>query len=328
MTDYSLYQRLRKFGTLTETPADIPDAVFALPATIHWMRALALLVEDEAVNFQSSRIFYGKVQKREMDDRTLNTVSEQLLFAFHQIAALRALSVVHSKADVARMAIVTWYYGIYGAASAMVAAADGSFQDNHTATAQQWDVRFPSRGLAMAPFGDRLTSVLKNDVKEGLEAVRVRGKHSLTTMPKTVEQAWGCVAEYLSGTAKWEQWNCEERVKDNPAFKALDVDSFRTAAAKALRDDAYRKRSIAFLQQASRYRGKANYRDAIFLAYGKTVATRLENLVADLPPVLEGFAAMAAGYCSLRIGKENWQIFLKDLEENRSLSISPAALWS
>src|SRR3546814_7959472 len=76
--------------------------------------------------FQSARIFYGKVQKREMDDRTLNTVCEQLLFAFHQLAALRALSAVSSKADVARMAIITWYYGIYGAASAMVAAADGS----------------------------------------------------------------------------------------------------------------------------------------------------------------------------------------------------------
>src|SRR3546814_3895007 len=105
MTNDSLYKRLRRFGTLTESPNDIPDAVFALPSTIHWIRALAILVDDRAVAFQSARIFYGKVQKREMDDRTLNTVSEQLLFAFHQLAALRALSAVSSKADVARLAI-------------------------------------------------------------------------------------------------------------------------------------------------------------------------------------------------------------------------------
>src|SRR3546814_17377278 len=86
-----------------------------------------------------------------------------------------------------------------------------------------------------------------------------------------------------------------------------------------MRDAAYRRRSIAFLQQASRYRGKANYRDAIFLAYGKTVAPRLDGLVDDLPVVLEGFTAMAEGYCSLRIGKANWGPFLQDLEENRSL---------
>lgn len=328
MTNDSLYKRLRRFGTLTESPNDIPDAVFALPSTIHWIRALAILVDDHPVTFQAARIFYGKVQKREMDDRTLNTVCEQLLFAFHQLAALRALSAVSLKADVARMAIVTWYYGIYGAASAMVAAADGSFQNNHTATAQQWDAQFPSRGLAMAPFADRLPSVLKDDVANGLVPVRARGKHPLTNMPQTPEQAWGCIAEYLSGTAKWEQWNCQERIKAEAAFKDLGVDNFRSGPAKAMRDAAYRRRSIAFLQQASRYRGKANYRDAIFLAYGKTVAPRLEGLVDDLPVVLEGFTAMAAGYCSLRIGKANWGPFLQDLDENRSLSISPVALWS
>src|SRR3546814_19122265 len=79
----------------------------------------------------------------------------------------------------------------------MVAAADGSFQNNHTATAQQWDAQFPSRGLAMAPFADRLPSVLKDDVANGLVPVRARGKHPLTNMPQTPEQAWGCIAEYL-----------------------------------------------------------------------------------------------------------------------------------
>jgi hypothetical protein len=38
--------------------------------------------------------------------------------------------------------------------------------------------------------------------------------------------------------------------------------------SRANRDAADARRSIAFLHQASRYRGKANYRDAIFLAYG------------------------------------------------------------
>src|SRR3546814_18019765 len=93
------------------------------------------------------------------------------------------------------------------------------------------------------------------------------------------------------------------------------VDNFRSGPAKAMRDAAYRRRSIAFLQQASRYRGKANYRDAIFLAYGKTVAPRLEGLVADLLVVLEGFTAMAAGYCSLRLGQANWGPLLQDLAD-------------
>lgn len=328
MTDTSLYQRLRQFGTLTESAKEIPDPVFALPATIHWMRALSILVVDQKVTFQSARTFYGRVQKREMDDRTFNTVSEQMLFALHQLGALRALCDVTAKADVARMAIVTWYYGIYGAASAMVASADGSFQDNHSATAQQWDALFPSRGLAMAPFADRIASLIKTDVESGMEPIRARGKHPLAIMPETTEQAFGCVAEYLSGTAKWERLNCEERVRSEADFKALRVDNFRTHAAKELRDASFRRRSIAFLQMASRYRGKANYRDAIYLAYGKTVAPRIDGLIDDLSCVLQAFTAMAAGYCSLRIGKTNWKWLLDDLEENRSFSISPLTCWS
>jgi len=324
----SLYQRLRNFGTITEEPPDIPDAVFALPSTIHWMHALAILVESRGTHFQSAQSFYGNTQNSKMSDRTLNTVSEQLLFAFHQIVALRALGVVPNKADVARMAIVSWYYGIYGAASAMIAAADGSFQETHRATAQQWDAQFPSRGLAMAPFADRLTSILKSDVEAGLKAVRSRGKHPLTTYPKTVEQGWGCLAEYLSGTAQWEQWNCKEQLKSTKEFKRLYVDNFRKKEARSLRDSAYCRRSICFLQQASRYRGKANYRDAIYLAYGRSVAPRLDVLVDDLSTVLEGFAAMAAGYCSRRMGKDKWQTFLDDLDANISLSISPKRLWS
>ena len=38
-----LYARMRTHGTLTETPEEIQDAVFALPSTLNWMRAEAVL---------------------------------------------------------------------------------------------------------------------------------------------------------------------------------------------------------------------------------------------------------------------------------------------
>jgi hypothetical protein len=37
-------------GTLTEAPSDVPDARFALPSTIHWMRALPILTADQNLN--------------------------------------------------------------------------------------------------------------------------------------------------------------------------------------------------------------------------------------------------------------------------------------
>ncbi len=180
----------------------------------------------------------------------------------------------------------------------MIAASDGSFPDNHTATAQQWDRHFAANGLAMPPFADRLSNVLAQNIDRELAPVRARGRHSLTSKPTTPQQVWGCCAEYLSGTAQWEQWNIRERVVQSREFKALKVNSFRTAPARALRDAWYTKRSIAFLHEASRYRGKANYRDAIYLAYGKSLPKLLEGFIDDLANVLLAFTAMAAAYAS------------------------------
>lgn len=86
----SLYSRIQTHGTLTERPHDVPDARFALPSTIHWMRALAIFVADQRLDFAEGRTFYGKVQARSLPDRELNTVCEQLLFVLNQISALQS----------------------------------------------------------------------------------------------------------------------------------------------------------------------------------------------------------------------------------------------
>jgi hypothetical protein len=180
----------------------------------------------------------------------------------------------------------------------------------------------------MPPFGDRLSNLLDETVERELLPIRLRGKHSLTSVPVTPEQAWGCAAEYLSGTADWEKWSIRERVIESREFKVLAVDNFRTAAARSLRGAWYSKRGIAFLHEASRYRGKANYRDAIYLAYGKSVPRLLGGFVDDLLRVLRSFAAMAAGYASIRMGQDRWSAFIDDLEAKRSISVSPKAIWS
>ena len=328
MADFSLYARRKASGTLTETPKDIPDARFALPSTVNWIAALSMLVDELGLSFQAASVFYKSTNQNKLSDAQLNSVYEQLLFSFNQLAALRALAPVTNQADVARIGIVAWYYGIYGAASAMVIAADGSFQDTHAATANHWDKQIAAMGLAMPPFNDRLSSLVQTYVEVELAIPRARGKHSLTVAPRTPEQAWGCCAEYLSGTAQWEQWNISQRLLKDKRFKDLNRADFRSAEAKSLRNDAYSKRAVSFMHQAIRYRGKANYRDAIFLAYGKSVSHTLEGFVANLDNVLTAFASMAAAYVATRIGKSNWMPFLDDLEEKRAMSLSPKGIWT
>jgi hypothetical protein len=287
--------------------------------------ALALLTDHLKLDFAAGRAFYAKVQPRSMPEPELNTVCEQLLFVLNQIAALQAMTSTSNKADVARTGIVAWYYGVYSAASAMTAAMDGSFQDNHTETARKWHERFPANKWAMEPFADFLSNLVATTVE--LTPIRARGKHPLVNKPTTASEAWGCCAEYLSGTAGWEQWNVEERIRETRAFKDLEVSDFRTKAARQMRDAAYARHGIAFLHQASRYRGKANYRDAIFLAYGSSVPSLLTTFVDDLLSVLKAFAAMAGAFCSMRVGNGAWSEFVDDLNRKKAISVSPNDVW-
>jgi hypothetical protein len=116
---------------------------------------------------------------RRVGGGTAAVVCEQLLFVLNRIAALKALTTVPNKADIARVGIVTWYYRVYSAASAMIAAADGSFPDNHTDTARQWRQRFSAKGLTMPPFADCRSSLTAAAVANGSVPIRARGVHSL-----------------------------------------------------------------------------------------------------------------------------------------------------
>src|SRR5258708_2409502 len=116
-----LYKRIIEGGTINE-PEGKPDPQFALPSTVNWMRAFRLLVENMKVDFASGTKFYASQGKRNMDAQVENTVFEQLFLGLHHLSALEQMKDVKPCADLARIGILAWYYGISNAASAMIAA--------------------------------------------------------------------------------------------------------------------------------------------------------------------------------------------------------------
>jgi hypothetical protein len=327
MTDFSLYQRFTTQGTLSE-PDEVPDPRFALPSTVNWMHALALLVKSDGVHFNGALSLYGRVAKRTFSSKEENTIFEQLLFSLHQLSALEALRQIPCKADVARVGIVAWYYGIYSAASAMVAAQDASFQDDHTGTANAWDRQFSATGMAMVPFSLRVSTLIEADYKAEVDAIRAGAAFDLLSKSNDPAQALGACCAYLSGSARWWKWKTEESLKQSREFKALNVTNFRSRAARELRDARLRGKSVSFLHQAFRYRGKANYREALFLGYGAHAEPLLADYIDDLASVLYGFTSMAGAFASKRLGKALWDEFVDDLEQHRTFQLSPKSVWS
>lgn len=322
-----LYDRIIKQGTINE-PKGKPDPQFALPATVNWMRALRLLVEHEGIGFTKASAFYGQASRRKMPVLEENTVFEQLLLGLHHLSALERFRNGVTEADYARVGILAWYYGVANAASAMTAAQSGSFQEDHAGTAQVWDVQIASRGLAMAPFNWRVSSLIEKTYKADAATFKASSSGKLITEPRTPHEALGAAAEYLSGTAKWQVWRTTEDLRTSREFKALGVSDFRTKAARELRNDRLKKKAVGFLHQASRYRGKANYREALFLAYGPGTETTLSGFSADLTIVLRAFLAMAGAFAKRKLGKNLWAEFVTDVDAKKAFTIRAADVWS
>ena len=256
-----------------------------------------------------------------------NTIFEQLLLALQHLSALNELAAQKSPGDFARIAVLAWYYGIYSAASAMVAAQSGSFQEDHAGTARVWDDQISKQGLAMSVFDWRVSSLLKPVRTTEVEAYKNNSKGDLQTKPTNGADARGAAAQYLSGTAEWSAKKIETDLLEGK-LKALGLTNFRKTAAKLARDQRFGKRPVGFLHQASRYRGKANYREALYLSYGATTQAKMVGFIDDMSTVLEAFVAMAGAFAERKLKQSTWDDFVSDLEAKRAFSLSPKVVWA
>ncbi len=302
---------------------DQPKPTFAIQGTINWMRALSEIIDSDEFSSEKINDVYKQVQRRPKNEIADTLVFENMLMAYHNLASLSSLDKdISHKYDVIRSAIVSWYYSTYFSASAMVAASSGSKQETHSATAKVWHSDFAERGLLPYPFNLCLSTLVLKKVKPQIENLRNGNSYDLSVYSSNLEEAKGACISYLNGTADYKKREVEERVKTSKEFKKLGVENFRTKAAQILRDDALDKGQVNFLFQAFRYRGKANYRDSIFLTYGNSYEDKIGPFINDLRVVTKAFIQMAAFYCKKRVAKDDWELFINDLEQNTRLSLS------
>lgn len=326
-----LYERMTERqpkckGTLAE-PNGTPEPRFALQSTVNWMRGLAILVADTSLDWSSMQSFYKKVARNPgLSEAAVNTVFEQLLMGLHHLSALQAMAQAGCDRDLARVAIMAWYYGVYCAASAMIAAKDGSQQQEHMSTATQWDRQIAACALLPRPFQYRLTTLVKKDADIELAALRGTTTFVLPNAPTAPDEAHGVCVSYLSGTREYREWQIKEELKAKDLSK-LGLSDFRSSKAKQLRDDRLRGKSLGFLHQAFRYRGKANYRDALFLTYEPQLGTVLKGFIPDMKAVLHAFVTISGAFCARRVPTADWRAFVEDLKGHIDLGVMPDGVW-
>ncbi|WP_211314859.1 hypothetical protein [Thioalbus denitrificans] len=275
---------------------------------------MAILVDGQ-FSYQQLQQFYQRTQRRQANEQADALAYECLTMSIHNVSAIDSMKVIENPYPIVRSAIVAWYYATYYAAKAMLAASSGTDPQTHASAGKVWQAEIVGAGLVMAPFDLCITGITPNNVRQVMSTLRAGNAHYLNTEPTNEDMARGALYSYLKGTAEYEQWRIEEMVKDSREYKQGGFNSFRSDAAKALRDVKLNPAHVNYLVQAFRYRGKANYRDAIYLSYGRDDTERLRQFVSDLAAVAGAFSLMAAHYAAKRVVRNDWAEFVTDLEE-------------
>lgn len=306
------------FGLIKRGDDDrAPD--FARQSHVNWARALSFEVSQEhgaTVSAQRDAVrkhFDSCVTRRKIGDDHLVKVFEPLFGSLQFSTSLVSL-VLRGATEPweCPSATVTWYYAVYNAFRAMFAACNDLPGDTHTAAIRALNGEL--RALLPHPFDMVAERVSGESYADRLPryplAKRKSGPSAAINGAFVEDRTVACrmLLEYLHGSADYWTWHTREQILAKGSFK-----NFRSNAAKQERDRRL-KPAVNFLDCAFRYRGKANYRDAIFLSNGQTHARVGLPFVSDLASTSRFVTLMAAGYVRARVGSKLMDAFATDMQ--------------
>ena len=314
MTKAPLGQRLFEGGN--------PNPEYALLSTVHWMRSLAILTQQKAFTAAATAIGSNSNQRRETRQDHQDRAFEKLFLARSYLAALRSMTTVSNPHDVARVAIVSWYYCVYSSSQAMLAIAGQPVPEEHTKTARVWLnqlVAGPSSPLIPYPFDQHVSTLVKAAADEECARLNRGTGQNVNRLPATPDQAHDAHVSYLKGSSGFYREKIEEKVRGSREFLNAGYKDFRTNGAREIRDRALSNRSVGFLDMAFRYRGKANYRDAIFLCYGSH-GPDMNRFLDDAFSVAGAYHRLSELWVSARTPDADWKHLVEDLQSNSKLT--------
>lgn len=198
---------------------DQPTPKFAFQGTVNWMRGLAIVCVNEGFSLDNLNHLYRSVNRRPEDVKADTLAFECLVMAMHNVSSLELLKKLSNPYGIIRSSIVAWYYAIYYACKAMLAAATGADPQTHSKTGKLWQTEFVNRELVQSPFELSIQDLTPNNIKIRIDAIRAGNNHNLDTKPNNLDMAWGAIYSYLSGTAEYEKDKYEEQVRNSSEFK-------------------------------------------------------------------------------------------------------------
>ncbi len=289
---------------------------FSVRGIDNWFRALRFEIESThgrtiQQQVESCRNFYKKGKsKKAPTDLATGELFEQLFFSVIYCMTVDRFSSELSKTPWIRpTAIVDWYYAVYFSIRAVLPIFGHKIPKDHSKTANFVVRTFRTHlPYPFDMFARRTTGEGYDTFIGGIQPQH----HDLSrSFLHSSPIAQGVLAQYLGGTANWYV----ERTKNRILEENKNIKGFRSKAARQLRDNRLIP-EIGFLHCAYRQRTKANYRDAIYLAYNYGEDVTLDTFLYSLS-VSAKFASINAIACAEHcVGRNDVKAFIEDLSVN------------
>lgn len=289
---------------------------FARQSTINWMKSLRLEILREHGSsskgqFESCLKHFTMAYPKKLAPTINSSSIFELLYSSltYSLALQTSAKNTVNEAWMLPGSIVSWYYSIYFSVLSMFGSTGQNVDDNHTAVYRAFGSNLSEK--MPHPFNMRASHIKNEDYSSVLPSFSGASSYSLSkTFPETDDAARGMILEYLSGNAKYYTGKTKVSI-----LKRIPYSDFRTDVAKLERDKRLPK-IVAFMHCAYRYRGKANYRDGIYLTYGKNLASESKAFFEDMKVVSQFFFIMGLSLAYRTSLKPDVIEFINDVNEN------------
>ncbi len=257
---------------------------FARQSTINWMRALRFEIVNEhgdstTEQFESCLRHFKSVYPKKLSPLENKYIFEALYSALNNSLALQTSAQSTNKESwMLPSSIVSWYYSVFFSVLSMFGSTGQRVKDNHTSVYKAFGSNLADQ--MPHPLNMKATYVRNEEYQPKLPQYGAANSFDLSkTFPENEGAAKGMLLQYLVGSAKYYTWQTKNRI-----LERSDYSDFRTKTAKGDRNKQLQK-TLGFMHCAFRYRGKANYRDGIYLTYGQSSADETKGFLEDMKVV-------------------------------------------
>jgi hypothetical protein len=298
--------------------ADI-QPVLSANSTVNWARSLALEIENEhgataAEQFDMCISAFAKQKKTSSASATAAIFEPLFSSLTYSMSVASATLPEPSPTPEWRLPgiIVSWYYAYYTAVRAMGFAAGVDVPDTHSGVGAVFGSNLRRRmphPLHMEARWDKDEAFICEfpGYPDDGSPENLKG-----TFAGTRNEARANLRAYLRGEARRQV----DVVKEDLRRRGPKFANFKTKEAREARNTRLRDKTVNFMDCAFRYRGKANYRDAIYLGYGSQPLAERDEFVTALATSARFAFVCGLGFVCHRVGKSATQDFLEDVSRN------------